>query len=57
MMTENSKVWLITGSSSGFGRSLAAAALKAGERVIATTFSKRLLSWVFSSIFSSNTRQ
>lgn len=36
-MTENNgKVWLITGCSSGFGRSLTNAALKQGDRVIAT---------------------
>lgn len=33
---ENSPVWLITGASSGFGSALAQAALKAGNRVIAT---------------------
>ena len=31
-----SNVWFITGSSSGFGRSLVRAALAAGERVVAT---------------------
>jgi NAD(P)-dependent dehydrogenase (short-subunit alcohol dehydrogenase family) len=36
-MTNNmTKVWLITGSSSGFGRSLTEAILKNGDRVIAT---------------------
>lgn len=35
-MTTNAKVWLITGSSTGFGRSLADAVLKHGDRVIAT---------------------
>jgi NAD(P)-dependent dehydrogenase (short-subunit alcohol dehydrogenase family) len=35
-MTNNLRVWLITGSSSGFGRSLAEAVLKHGDRVIAT---------------------
>lgn len=32
-----SQVWLITGCSSGFGLSLALAALKAGHQVIATS--------------------
>ncbi|WP_193199842.1 oxidoreductase [Nostoc sp. MG11] len=32
----NSKVWLIRGSSSGFGRSLTEAVLKKGDRVVAT---------------------
>jgi NAD(P)-dependent dehydrogenase (short-subunit alcohol dehydrogenase family) len=32
----NSRVWLITGSSTGFGRSIAEAALRAGDRVVAT---------------------
>ena len=31
-----SKVWFVTGSSSGFGRSIVMAALDAGERVVAT---------------------
>lgn len=35
-MTNNSKVWLITGSSTGFGRSLTEAVLQHGDRVIAT---------------------
>ncbi len=35
-MATNAKVWLITGSSTGFGRSLAEAVLKKGDRVIAT---------------------
>ena len=35
-MTNNTKVWLITGSSTGFGRSLTEAVLKKGDRVIAT---------------------
>jgi NAD(P)-dependent dehydrogenase (short-subunit alcohol dehydrogenase family) len=33
---DSSRVWLITGSSSGFGRSLAEAALERGDRVAAT---------------------
>ncbi|MCW6054012.1 SDR family NAD(P)-dependent oxidoreductase [Microcoleus sp. A2-C5] len=33
---ESSRVWLITGSSTGFGRALAEAALDKGDRVIAT---------------------
>ena len=32
----DSRVWLITGSSTGFGRSIAEAALRAGDRVVAT---------------------
>ncbi len=36
MTNNNSKVWLITGSSTGFGRSLSEAVLKQGDRVIAT---------------------
>lgn len=36
MPNKNSKVWLITGSSTGFGRTLAEAVLKQGDRVIAT---------------------
>jgi NAD(P)-dependent dehydrogenase (short-subunit alcohol dehydrogenase family) len=32
----SSRVWLITGSSTGFGRALAEAALAQGDRVIAT---------------------
>ena len=35
-MTDTTKVWLITGSSTGFGRSLAEAVLKHGDRLIAT---------------------
>lgn len=36
MTNSDAKVWLITGSSSGFGRSLVEAVLKKGERVVAT---------------------
>jgi NAD(P)-dependent dehydrogenase (short-subunit alcohol dehydrogenase family) len=36
MTSTDSRVWLITGSSSGFGRELAVAALRAGDRVVAT---------------------
>lgn len=32
----DAKVWLITGCSTGFGRSLAEAVLQGGDRVIAT---------------------
>lgn len=35
-MAEPTRVWLITGCSSGFGRELALAALAAGDRVLAT---------------------
>ncbi|PHK40057.1 hypothetical protein VF12_11900, partial [Nostoc linckia z15] len=36
MSNKNTKVWLITGSSSGFGRNLAQAVAKRGDRLIAT---------------------
>ncbi len=37
MSDENApRVWFITGSSSGFGRSIAEEALERGERVVAT---------------------
>jgi NAD(P)-dependent dehydrogenase (short-subunit alcohol dehydrogenase family) len=36
MTTDDSRVWLITGSSSGFGRALATAALHHGDRLVAT---------------------
>ena len=36
MTDDTSRVWLITGCSAGFGRALAAAALAAGDRVVAT---------------------
>jgi NAD(P)-dependent dehydrogenase (short-subunit alcohol dehydrogenase family) len=39
-----SKVWFITGASSGFGRALAEAALAAGHRVVATARDVRVLS-------------
>jgi len=35
-MTTQPNTWFITGSSRGFGRSLATAALKAGDRIVAT---------------------
>lgn len=35
-MADHTKVWLITGSSTGFGRSLTEAVLKHGDRVVAT---------------------
>lgn len=35
-MTNNARVWLITGSSAGFGRALTAAVLQHGDRVVAT---------------------
>ncbi|MDF5730981.1 MAG: oxidoreductase [Rhizonema sp. PD38] len=35
-MSDNKKVWLITGSSTGFGRALAQAVLKHGDDVVAT---------------------
>src|SRR3954453_20123461 len=34
--TTTSRVWFITGTSSGFGRALAQAALEHGDRVVAT---------------------
>lgn len=36
MADNNTKVWLITGSSTGFGRALTEAVLKHGDRVVAT---------------------
>ena len=36
MTSTDSRVWFITGSSSGFGRAIARAALGAGDRVVAT---------------------
>jgi NAD(P)-dependent dehydrogenase (short-subunit alcohol dehydrogenase family) len=36
MSDQNSKVWFITGSSTGFGRSLTEAVLRHGDRVVAT---------------------
>jgi NADP-dependent 3-hydroxy acid dehydrogenase YdfG len=35
-LTQNSKVWLITGCSTGFGREMAIQAIKAGYKVVAT---------------------
>ncbi|WP_328381235.1 oxidoreductase [Streptomyces sp. NBC_00400] len=35
-MTENGKVWLVTGASSGFGRAIAEAAIAAGDTVVGT---------------------
>lgn len=35
-MSENSKVWLVTGASSGFGRAIAEAAVATGDTVIGT---------------------
>ena len=35
-MSASSKVWFVTGTSSGFGRSLAEEAIRRGERVVAT---------------------
>ncbi|WP_406486359.1 oxidoreductase [Streptomyces phaeochromogenes] len=35
-MSENAKVWLVTGASSGFGRAIADAAVAAGDTVIGT---------------------
>jgi NADP-dependent 3-hydroxy acid dehydrogenase YdfG len=34
--SSNARVWLITGSSTGFGRGLAEAVLKHGDRLVAT---------------------
>ncbi|MFE6741863.1 oxidoreductase [Streptomyces tubercidicus] len=35
-MTENGKVWLVTGASSGFGRAIAESAIAAGDTVVGT---------------------
>lgn len=35
-LSENAKVWLVTGASSGFGRAIAQAAVAAGDTVIGT---------------------
>lgn len=37
MATKTASTWLITGASSGFGKSIAVAALKAGHKVIGAT--------------------
>ncbi len=42
-MTSQNKVWLITGTSSGFGRSLAEDLIARGERVVATARDPRVL--------------
>lgn len=42
-MARTGRVWLITGSSAGFGRELALAALAAGDRVMATARQPHLL--------------
>jgi NAD(P)-dependent dehydrogenase (short-subunit alcohol dehydrogenase family) len=43
-MINSSPVWLVTGCSSGFGRSIAEAALAAGHRVVATARDERRIS-------------
>jgi NAD(P)-dependent dehydrogenase (short-subunit alcohol dehydrogenase family) len=43
MTTQQDKVWLITGSSSGFGREMALEALAQGARVVATARDVRVL--------------
>ncbi|MEH2183686.1 SDR family NAD(P)-dependent oxidoreductase [Nostoc sp.] len=43
MASSNSKVWLITDSSSGFGRLLTQAVLKNGDRVVVTARSPEQL--------------
>jgi NAD(P)-dependent dehydrogenase (short-subunit alcohol dehydrogenase family) len=43
----DSRVWLISGSSSGFGRSIAEAALRTGDRVVATARRPETLSDLF----------
>jgi len=43
-MTEQNKVWFVTGSSSGFGRSIAEDLIARGERVVATARDPRSLS-------------
>src|SRR6478735_796438 len=42
-MTSQNKVWLITGTSSGFGRSLGLELIARGERVVATARDPRVL--------------
>jgi NAD(P)-dependent dehydrogenase (short-subunit alcohol dehydrogenase family) len=42
-MSERSKVWFITGTSSGFGRALAEEAIARGERVVATARDPKVL--------------
>jgi len=49
-----SKVWFITGSSSGIGAGIARAALKAGHRVVATGRSMEKLRGAFATVASEN---
>lgn len=43
-MSENNKVWLITGCSTGFGREIALSAIKAGYKVVVTARNPETLS-------------
>lgn len=47
MTRQESQVWFITGSSRGFGRELVAAALEAGDRVVATARRPEVLAEAF----------
>ncbi|THU82018.1 NAD(P)-binding protein [Dendrothele bispora CBS 962.96] len=56
MSSKQQLVWLITGTTSGFGQRLVAAALARGDRVIATARSFEKLQEVYSSTPSDNLR-
>lgn len=56
MSTQNTKVWFITGSSTGFGRTLAETVLKNGDRIIATARKPEQLQDLIEKGFSSKER-